>query len=43
MMFDTLGGLGEAIFKLVGPEFFYHPELEATFQDYWEDKLLPKS
>src|SRR5208282_1033917 len=42
MMFDTLGGLGEAIFKPVGPEFYYHPELEKTFQDFWEDKLLPK-
>ena len=27
MMFDTLGGLGDAIFDEVGPEFFQHDEL----------------
>ena len=42
MMFDTLGGLGEALLELKGPEFYYHPELESEFQDFWEDKLLPK-
>ena len=42
MMFDTLGGLGETLYKTVGPEFFYHPDLEKTFQDFWEDQLLPK-
>jgi len=41
MMFDTYGALGEAIFQLQGPEFFFHPELESDFQDYWEDQLLP--
>lgn len=41
MMFDTYGALGDAIFQLQGPEYFYHPELESDFQDYWEDKLLP--
>ncbi|MCW2541991.1 MAG: ThiJ/PfpI protein [Frankiales bacterium] len=41
MMFDTLGGLGEAIFELTGPEFFQHADLETTFQDYFEAMLLP--
>lgn len=41
MMFDTVGGLSEAIFELEGPEFFYHPDLESEFQTYFEDNLLP--
>lgn len=41
MMFDTLGGIGESIHDLVGPEFFEHADLEATFQDYFEPMLLP--
>jgi putative intracellular protease/amidase len=43
MMFDTLGGLGDAIFELTGPEFYQHTELETTFQDYFEAMLLPKA
>jgi putative intracellular protease/amidase len=42
MMFDTLGGLGEAIFELTGPEFYQHAELETTFQNYFEAMLLPE-
>jgi transcriptional regulator GlxA family with amidase domain len=42
MMFDTMGGLSEAIFELEGPEFYRHPELEATFQDFWQPMLLPE-
>jgi putative intracellular protease/amidase len=42
MMFDTLGGLGDAMYQKIGPEFYYHPELEAQFQSFWEDMLLPK-
>jgi putative intracellular protease/amidase len=42
MMFDTLGGLGEAIYDDVGPEFYQHAELETTFQDYFETMLLPE-
>ncbi|MDF5756958.1 DJ-1/PfpI family protein [Spongiactinospora sp. TRM90649] len=42
MMFDTLGGLGEAIFEPVGPEFYQHLDLETTFQNYFEEMLLPK-
>jgi putative intracellular protease/amidase len=41
MMFDTLGGLGELIYATTGPEFYHHPELETTFQDYFEAMLLP--
>jgi putative intracellular protease/amidase len=41
MMFDTMGGLGEAIFASTGPEFFYHPDLERQFQDFFEPILLP--
>lgn len=41
MMFDTLSGLGEAIFDTVGPEFYEHPELEESFQNLFEDMLLP--
>jgi hypothetical protein len=43
MMFDTLGGLGDVIYELTGPEFFLHPELETTFQDYFQAMLLPPS
>ena len=42
MMFDTLGGLGDAIFETSGPEFFQHDDLERTFQDYFQEMLLPK-
>lgn len=42
MMFDTYGGIGEYIYELQGPEFYYHPELEPKFQDYFEPMLLPK-
>jgi hypothetical protein len=42
MMFDTLGGLGQAIFSEVGPEFYQHIDLETTFQDYFEEMLLPQ-
>ncbi len=42
MMFDTLGGVGQEIFETVGPEFHYHPDLEAKFQDFFEPMLLPE-
>jgi hypothetical protein len=42
MMFDTLGGLGEQIFSSTGPEFFYRPELESPFQDFFQPILLPE-
>jgi putative intracellular protease/amidase len=42
MMFDTLGGLGDAMYQNVGPEFYYHPDLEDQFQSFWENQLLPK-
>jgi transcriptional regulator GlxA family with amidase domain len=42
LMFDTLGGLGDSLFELVGPEFYYRPELESQFQDFWEGRLMPK-
>jgi len=41
MMFDTLSGIGEVIFETVGPEFYEHPELEESFQDLFEEMLLP--
>lgn len=41
MMFDTVGGLSGAMFEQTGPEFYFHPDLESKFQDFWEDKLLP--
>jgi transcriptional regulator GlxA family with amidase domain len=41
LMFDTLGGLGQAIYETVGPQFYYYPELESAFQDFWEDRLMP--
>ncbi len=43
MMFDTLGGIGHAIYEPLGPEFFQHAELETTFQDYFEAMLLPRT
>ncbi|MFF4223288.1 DJ-1/PfpI family protein [Streptomyces abikoensis] len=42
MMFDTLSGLGDVVFEEVGPEFYQHPELERSFQDYFQDMLLPR-
>lgn len=42
MMFDAMGGISEALFELQGPEYYRHPELEATFQDFWEPMLLPE-
>lgn len=42
LMFDTYGGLGEAIFETTGPQFYYYPEVEAAFQDFWEGKLMPQ-
>ena len=42
MMFDTLGGIGNSIFEDQGPEYFFHPDLEAKFQDYFEPTLLPE-
>jgi putative intracellular protease/amidase len=42
MMFDTLGGIGDAIFSETGPEFYQHGDLEETFQNYFEAMLLPK-
>lgn len=41
MMFDTLGGIGQDIYDLKGPEFYYHPDLEAKFAAYFEPMLLP--
>ncbi len=41
MMFDTLSGIGEVIFEVVGPEFYEHPALEESFQDLFEPMLLP--
>jgi putative intracellular protease/amidase len=41
MMFDTIGGIGDVIYDLIGPEFYEHADLEATFQDYFEAMLLP--
>ena len=42
MMFDTMGGISEVIFELEGPEYYRHPELETTFQDFWQPMLLPE-
>jgi putative intracellular protease/amidase len=42
MMFDTMGGIGDAIFELEGPEFSPHPELESEFQDFFQPMLLPE-
>ena len=41
MMFDTMGGIGEQIFNLEGPEFFLHPHLEEEFAAYFKPMLLP--
>jgi transcriptional regulator GlxA family with amidase domain len=41
MMFDTLGGIGQSIYELKGPEFYYHPDLEAKFAAYFQPMLLP--
>ncbi|KAA6212072.1 ThiJ/PfpI domain-containing protein [Streptomyces albofaciens JCM 4342] len=41
MMFDTYGGIGDAIFEETGPEFYHHPELEEAFQNLFEPMLYP--
>ena len=41
MMFDTLAGLGDAIFENIGPEFYVHRELEEAFQDLFQPMLFP--
>ncbi len=41
MMFDTMGGISEAIYSLEGPEFYRHPDLETTFENFWQPMLLP--
>jgi putative intracellular protease/amidase len=41
MMFDTMGGISEAIYSLEGPEFYRHPDLELTFENFWQPMLLP--
>jgi putative intracellular protease/amidase len=40
-MFDTLGGIGQEAFELVGPEFYTYTALEKELQDFWGPKLLP--
>ncbi len=42
MMFDTLGGIGDQIFNLEGPEFYQHPNLETEFATYFKPMLLPE-
>jgi putative intracellular protease/amidase len=41
MMFDTMSGIGEAVFDTVGPEFYVHQELEGAFQNLFQNMLLP--
>ncbi|MDT0465017.1 DJ-1/PfpI family protein [Streptomyces gibsoniae] len=41
MMFDTIGGIGDAIFEETGPEFYQHPELEESFQNFFQPMLFP--
>ncbi|MEU8621747.1 DJ-1/PfpI family protein [Streptomyces sp. NPDC048623] len=41
MMFDTIGGIGDVIFEETGPEFYQHPELEESFQDFFQPMLYP--
>lgn len=41
MMFDTLGGIGDVIFEETGPEFYQHPDLEESFQDFFQPMLYP--
>ncbi|WP_426565362.1 DJ-1/PfpI family protein [Angustibacter sp. McL0619] len=41
MMFDTLAGIGEAVFDPIGPQFFEHEALESSFQDLFQPMLLP--
>ena len=43
MMFDTMGGIGEEIYALQGPEFYLHPHLEAEFATYFKPMLLPEA
>lgn len=42
MMFDTMGGISEAIYSLEGPEFYRHSDLETTSQNFWQPMLLPE-
>jgi transcriptional regulator GlxA family with amidase domain len=40
-MFDTLGGIGQDAFELIGPEFHTYSAVEAQLQSFWGPKLLP--
>lgn len=40
-MFDTLGGIGQDAFELIGPEFYTYQSLEEKLQAFWGEKLLP--
>jgi putative intracellular protease/amidase len=40
-MFDTLGGIGQDAFELIGPEFYTYPDIESRLYAYWGPKLLP--
>jgi putative intracellular protease/amidase len=40
-MFDTLGGIGQDAFELIGPEFYTYQSLEEKLHKFWGEKLLP--
>ena len=40
-MFDTLGGLGQDAFELIGPEFYTYEETEDQLHSFWGERLLP--
>jgi putative intracellular protease/amidase len=40
-MFDTLGGIGQDAFELVGPQFYTYPEIEDKLHAFWGEMLLP--
>ncbi len=40
-MFDTLGGIGQDAFELVGPEFYTYSDTEQALQAFWGPMLLP--
>ena len=40
-MFDTLGGIGQDAFEIVGPEFYTYDRIEEQLHAFWGERLLP--
>ncbi len=43
LTWDTMGALGDALFRTEGPEYGVYPDHEKEVQDQFEDQLLPRA